>query len=163
LISPISQSVYPRVCAMMSEAPEKAFQFIQRLLLYQGTGTFLLSLTLFLLSNTATAVLLGPKFHDAAETLRILSFLPFVIGLSNVFGIQTMLPLGMRSAFRNLLIGSGLVNLVLLVPLAHYYSANGAASSVLITECIVTLAMAVVLQRKQIPIFLAKGPANVPL
>ena len=67
--------------------------------------------------------------------------LPLVIGLSNVFGVQTMLTFGMNKEFNRIVSSSAALNLLLTVPLAMFYGAAGAAAAVLLTETFVTVAM----------------------
>jgi PST family polysaccharide transporter len=153
LITPLSQASYPRVCALMASSPPKAYAFIHRLLLGQGTITLAISLALTIFAGPLVALVLGAKYLGAIPTLRLLAFLPFAIGLSNVFGIQTLLPLGMQRSFRNIVTGSGILNVALLVPLSFVWADKGAAAAVLITEIVVTLAMALVLVWRQVPIF----------
>ncbi|MGD0190498.1 MAG: flippase [Rhizomicrobium sp.] len=153
LITPLSQAAYPRVCSLMAQSPPKAFAFIHRLLLGQGAATLVISLLLALFAGPIVALALGARYLGAIPTLRLLAFLPFAIGLSNVFGIQTLLPLGMQRSFRNIVTGSGILNLALLVPLSVAWADKGAAAAMLITEIVVTLAMALVLVRRRIPIF----------
>jgi O-antigen/teichoic acid export membrane protein len=76
-----------------------------------------------------------------------------VIGLSNVFGIQTMLPLGMHRTFSRILMIAGAMNVLLVFALSSLLAATGTAISVLATELFVTGAMATVLVRRKVPIF----------
>jgi PST family polysaccharide transporter len=85
--------------------------------------------------------------------MRWIAFLPFIIGVSNVLGLQTMIPFGYDKLFSRILIISGLINVALGIPLIRAYQASGAGMSVLATEIFVTLTMTVVLIRKGINIF----------
>jgi O-antigen/teichoic acid export membrane protein len=153
LINPMSQTFYPRICSLITDEPQRAYRLIHRALLSQGGLTLAISLGLLVFAGPIVRLGLGPKFIGAVDTLRLLAFLPFAIGVSNVFGIQTMLPLGMRRPFRNIVIGSGVLNLILLVPLVYWFADRGAAASVLVTEYAVTIAMALLIVRHRIPIF----------
>lgn len=153
LISPVSQAVYPRVNALMQQDRHAAFQMIRRLLWGQGGVTLLLSLLLMGFAPLIIALAYGVGHQDTVTVLRWLAPLPFVIGLSNVLGIQTMLTLGMEQLFSRILLASGLCSLILIVPLSLYHGATGAATAVLITECLVTCTMSWVLYSRQIPLF----------
>jgi PST family polysaccharide transporter len=83
----------------------------------------------------------------------VLSVLPVVIGLSNIFGIQTLLVHGYKKEFSKILLLSGLVSLFTLLPLCYLFSSIGAAFSVVITEFIVTVLMLKEVLNKKIPLF----------
>lgn len=153
LISPLGNAVYPRVSALMAVDHASAFQLIRRLLLVQGGATFMISVGLFILAPWVVHIAMGSGYERSVDVLRIMAFLPFIIGLSNVFGIQTMLTLGMKRLFSRILIGSGILNLLMLIPLSWSMGSQGAGIAVLITETAVTVVMAVLLFKKKIPVF----------
>jgi len=95
---------------------------------------------------------MGAAYQDAAIILRWLSAIPFIVGISNVLGVQTMLPLGMTRQFTRILLMAGLINLALLGILAAKLGAVGAAIAVLCTEILVVLAMAMELRSRRVPI-----------
>jgi O-antigen/teichoic acid export membrane protein len=71
-----------------------------------------------------------------------------------------MLPLGMKKKFSEILLGSGVFNVALLVPLSLRFGAQGAAMSILATEALVTGCMALYLMQKRVPIFLARASTD---
>jgi O-antigen/teichoic acid export membrane protein len=64
-----------------------------------------------------------------------------MVGLSNVLGIQIMLPFGMQQSFMRIIVVSGLFNLAAIVPLSYCYGATGASISILLAEIMVTTLM----------------------
>ena len=153
LVNPLSQSFYPRVSRLMQESHEEAFKLLRRLLRLQGGYAFMISLVIFCFAPYITHLLYGQAYETTTDVLRWLSPLPFVIALSNVFGIQTMLPLGMNRTFSHIVLAAGALNVVALYVLASWFGAVGAAEAVLFAEVAVTVTMAVVLHGKDIPIF----------
>lgn len=158
LITPLSNAVYPRVSALMAQSPQAGLALVRKVLLIQGGLTFGLSCSLWLLAPWAVRLIMGPQFDAAVSVLRVMAPLPFLIGLSNVFGIQTMLPLGLKRPFSRIVMASGLINITLMLALAPRWGAEGAAATVLITEGIVTLAMALVLRKANIRLFITPNP-----
>lgn len=111
---------------------QTSFNFIVDLAMPIGVGMFLLAPELL-------QVFSGKAFSGAETAMRMLSFLPLFIGLSNLFGMQILSASGndvlvLKSVFVGMIIHV-LLNL-LLVPI---YAHNGAALSILITEVLVTL------------------------
>lgn len=147
LITPVSQAVYPHIASLTTRSQEAALTFIRKLLRVQGAATFALSLALLALAAPLTHLLLGSRFHESIPLIQWMAALPFVIGLSNVFGIQTMLNFDMKQSFSRIVVVSGLINVALIIPLALWLGAQGAAISVLATEIIVTILMAYALAR----------------
>jgi PST family polysaccharide transporter len=88
-----------------------------------------------------SALLLGPKFAQSIIVMRVLAPIIFLVALSNVLGIQLMLPLGEDRAFTLILFGAGLLNIILAIVLAPPFEAVGMAVAVLISEFFVTVAM----------------------
>ncbi len=79
--------------------------------------------------------------------IQILSFLPLIVGLSNIFGIQTMLNFGLKETFTKILIMAGILNISLAVALVTSLQHIGVALSALVTETFVTTYMFFILQR----------------
>lgn len=144
----LSNAVYPRVAALMSTDRSAALQLVRRLMLVQGAATFVGGSVLWLAAPHIVELLMGPAFEQSVAVLRWMAFVPFIVSLSNVFGIQLMLPLGMTGAFSRILMGSAMLNLVVFVPLVLHWGATGAAMAMLLTETAVTLAMALHLRRR---------------
>lgn len=153
LIVPVSQAMYPRINAVMSTDKEKAFRMIHLLLYVQGAVTFLISLSMALLSPYIITWVYGYKYLSSIPIFTILSCLPFIVGLSNVMGIQTLLVMGYRKIFSNVLVLSGVFNLIIIYPLILYFNEIGAAISVVSTEIVVVILMTLMINIKKIPIF----------
>ena len=137
--SVLSQTAFPYVNSLAKESYEKFILFIKRLLKLEFAIGFSISIMLFIISYQLTDLLLGEKFVQSGELLRIISVLPLLGSLNNVFGIQIMLPLGYDKAFNKIISFSALLHIILLIILVPEYFAIGAAVSAVITEFIVTL------------------------
>lgn len=148
LLSPLSQALFPRLSHLVNTDGAAAFQLIRR----SATAVMLIggsaSGVLWVLADWLVALLGGPEFQPAATVLRLLAPLPIVIGLSNLFGVQMMLPKGMSSAFNAILVAAAATSLALIWPMAHHLGAPGAAATILLVELMVTSCMAAMLWRK---------------
>ncbi len=142
LLSPFSQTFFPHISHLATRSREQARATIRRILHLMASGSFLLSLTLLLAARPLVTVLLGTQYGASVAILRWMAFLPFVIALSNVFGIMTMIPFHLHQSFNRILTLSAVFNLILIVPLVTGFGASGAGMAMLTTECFVTLAMA---------------------
>lgn len=149
-LGPVSQSVYPHIAGLGAGSRAAALGFIRKLLRVQGLATFAASALLFAAAGPIVRVVFGGQYEPSVVLIRWMAWLPFIIGLSNVFGIQTMLNFDMKRSFTRILIAWGLWNLALIVPLTLWRGAEGTAMSILITEIGVTVTMAAALARKGI-------------
>ena len=152
LLGPISQTVYPYISKLVNESKEKGIKFIKKVTLIVGGFSFVLSLFIFVFANLIVNIVLGSKFSESVYVLRILAFLPFIIGLSNIFGIQTMLTFNYKKAFSKILIAASIMNITLAFILVPLYKDIGISFAVLISESFVTLSMFIYLQHKGIKI-----------
>ena len=108
----------------------------------------IISISIFVSAPWAVKILYGQQFMQTADVLRWMAFVPFVASLTNIFGVQIMLPLGMKKQFSWILLSSGLLNVAMLAILATLFSAPGAAAAVLVTESAVAVTMAYTLYSK---------------
>ncbi|PWH19824.1 MAG: flippase [Anaerolineae bacterium] len=141
LLSPISQAAYPRFSKLAAESKEKALIWGRRMLLLMGSAGFAISLGILVGVNIIVSVLLGSEFGPSVTVMRILAFLPFLIALSNVLGIQLMIPFGKDRTFTLILFGAGVLNVCLAVLLTPKWHEKGMAVAVLLSEIFVTLTM----------------------
>lgn len=141
ILAPLSQAAYPRFSKLAVESKEEAIFWGRRMLLLMGGTGFGLSVVIFLTAPLIVGLLLGPQYRPSIMAMKIISFLPFLVALSNVLGIQIMVPFGMERGFTLILFAAGLLNVSLAVLLVPRWQAAGMAFSVLISEIFVTLAM----------------------
>lgn len=157
VVGPLTGALYPRINSLLSDQPDRAIRLVKLLLIVQGAITFVFFIGLLVSAPYLVLLFLGPEYSDAVPALRWLSGTVFLVGLNNVLGIQIMLPFGMQQSFMRILVGSGLFNLITIVPLSYYFGATGASISILLTEFIVTTVMGLVVWRAGI--FSDKGKA----
>ncbi len=152
ILSPIFQSVYPHVSHLVIHSPREAAVFISRLFWFICSGSFIVSAVLFTGSERIIEILFGRGFDTTAVIFKWMAFLPFVISISNVLGIQTLLTFGHHQAFSRNLIAAGMLNVLLIVPLVVALRGVGAAIAVLTTEIAVAVLMFVSVRRRGIRI-----------
>lgn len=150
VMSPISQAIYPYISKLVEQDRYVAIRFIKKMTVLLGGGNLVLSLIILLFAQHIVHLLLGMEFEQSIFMLRILAMLPFIISLSNVFGIQTMMPFGMQKQFSHILIASALLNTCIVFPLIYFFSGSGVCLAMLVTECFVTGSMWITLKKYKI-------------
>lgn len=146
LYQPVSQAIYPLIGKKIHEDKQAGLAFIQKTTWIVGTGMFLISVLLFLLAEWIVNLLLGEQYKQTVVYLQIMAFLPFIIALSNIFGIQTMLNLGYKIAFSRILVAAAILGVGLSFVLVPLYEGLGTAITLLVVELFVTVVMFIYLK-----------------
>ncbi|WP_038055490.1 flippase [Thermus amyloliquefaciens] len=141
LLSPVSQALYPRLSHLAQNAPLEAARLARMGLAGMGLGGVALGLGVWALAPFWVRLFLGEGYEEAVLPLQILALIVPLIALSNVLGIQWMLPLGLDRPFNVIIVGAGLANLALAVVLAPRLAHVGMALAVVVSELLVTLGM----------------------
>ncbi len=138
LLTPINQALYPRLSHLIHKSRDNAHTLIKISVGVMGLGGVLLGITIFIFAPTIVDTLLGDGYGQTVPALRILSFLPPLIALSNALGIQWMLSLGLDKPFSVIVLCAGLLNIALAILLIPHYAHLGMAWAVVISELFVT-------------------------
>jgi PST family polysaccharide transporter len=146
-LDPISQAIYPRITHLVATDQKRAARIARVGLLAIGGLGLALGLLVMAFAPIAVRILLGARYEAAIPVLRVLALLIPLTALSNVIGVQWMLPLGMDRAFNNVIVSAGILNVILAVFLAPRAGAVGMAISVVGAEAFVAIAMWWVLKR----------------
>ena len=153
MLQPLRATTYPHITYLMHNARDEAFVFLRKLIVVQGALVLAMSATIYVFAPIAVRVLYGTTFAPTVGVLRCLALVPFMACMTDLFGIQTMLPLGMKRVFSTILISSGLLNVTILPLLASLFAERGAAISVLIVETAVAVVLLYVLCRERVGLF----------
>lgn len=154
IMGPIAQAIFPRMSHLVTTDKSAAFSLIKiSVALTMAVGGSA-SLSLWFFADMLVLLLGGQDFAEAAIILRWLAPLPLVIGLSNIFGVQVMVPKMIIKPFNFIILSAALIGSTLIWPMTIWYGAIGAAQTILIIELFVTAAMAIFLWNKG---YLAKG------
>jgi PST family polysaccharide transporter len=156
LLGPISQTIYPYISKKVKENKKEGIKFIRKITFYIGIFSCILSFLLFIFAPEIIHLVAGTKYEKSILVLRIISFLPFIIALSNIFGIQTMLNFDRKKAFSKILISGSILNIILSLILVPLFQEIGSAISVLTVELYITFTMFIYLQTNGINIVKGK-------
>ncbi|AIO46033.1 MULTISPECIES: oligosaccharide flippase family protein [Burkholderia] len=156
MLQPLRATTYPHITYLMHNARDEAFAFLRKLIVVQGALVLAMSATIYEFAPLAVRILYGTTFEPTVAVLRCLALVPFMACMTDLFGVQTMLPLGMKRVFSTILISSGLLNVTILPPLASLFAERGAAIAVLMVETTVAVVLMYVLFRERV------GLINMP-
>jgi PST family polysaccharide transporter len=160
LVGPITQAVFPYISSLVVGSSEAALAFIARSLKWMSGLALLPAIAIFVLARPIAVLCFGHAAEGAIPVMRWIALLPFLVAVTSVFGVLTMLTFGLDKQFSRILIAAGILNLMIGIPLISRFAAQGAGASVLVTEAFVTVTMGLILRLHGINIRLwEKAPA----
>lgn len=148
LLTPLSHALFPRISHLVKSNSYSAYVLIRSGALATGIVAGSASAFLWGLSEWLIVLLGGKHFLPAAEVLRWMALLPLIIGMSNILGVQIMLPKGLTRQFNVTLFSAAAIGLFLVGPMSYYFGAVGAAQTILVTEIWVAAIMGALLWRQ---------------
>ena len=148
LLTPVSQAIFPRMSWLFQHDPTSARSLLGKSAMSMGILSVFAGVILWFGAEYWMTILGGRDFGRGAAVLRWLAFVPCIVAMSNLMGLQIMLPSGMNRQFTLILGISSLMCLIFLYPIINHSGAEGAAQLVLLVECVVTASMAIYLWRK---------------
>ncbi|MBI1910228.1 MAG: oligosaccharide flippase family protein [Deltaproteobacteria bacterium] len=161
LLSPISQIFFTRLSHLVSIASEKASKMSHYGMLLMGSSGLLMGAFLFLAAPVIIPIALGKQFGPAVQVLQILALLPPLTALSDVMGIQWMIPLHLENVFNKIILSAGLLNLALVVILTPRFAHLGMAWAVVISELMVTSSLALYFKKRGFNPFSLASPIKI--
>ncbi len=147
------RTIFPHLSSEFKRSKEAAIVFLRKYILVVGSVTLLSCVLLFIFTEDIISIILGNNYYNSVILLKIISFLPIIIFLSNVSGIQIMVNLGYKKEFSKIILFAGIFNIFLSFIIVPYYLSLGTAFIVVITELIVTIQMIRFLKKKDINVF----------
>lgn len=154
---PISMALYPYIGKAFSVSKENGINLIKKIIPIIFYITLFTSLSVLILAPFLIRLVYGHQFDASVPALQIISFLPLIIGVSNVFGVQLMLNLGLDKMFFKSTFVASIIGVLLNIYMCKYYGYIGTAWNCVIVECIVTLLMFIALKRADINVIEMKN------
>jgi len=140
LVTSIGAVMLPRCSNLISTNQINEFIELIRKALYLVIGFSLpCMIGLIFLSSPLISIFCGQAFISADIVLALTAPVIFIIGVSNIIGIQVLYPLGKENLVILSTIGGALTNLIINFLLIPKLSYTGASISTLVAESIVTI------------------------
>ncbi|RAP48983.1 MAG: transporter [Methanosphaera sp. rholeuAM74] len=152
LLNPISQALYPFISRSVNNDKKTSITFIRKITKIMAVLGLIMSVGLFVFAKPIILILFGESYARSVLVLQVLSAIPFMVSLSTVFGIETMLTFNYKRAFTTIVMLGGILDIVLGSILIILLNEVGISLSFVITETFITVAMFLFLQRKGIKI-----------
>lgn len=138
VITSMGNVMFPRVANLFASGERKK---LQKALANSYDFAFILAAPMIVgievISNRFSIIFWGNQFAKAGSLMQILCFIILFVGLSNVTGLQFLVPTGHEKAFTVSIIIGAATNVVLNIILISRYGTYGACISSVIAESIV--------------------------
>jgi PST family polysaccharide transporter len=149
LMTPFTQALYPRMIHLAANDREKAADAIRKGLIFFAIMGVVTAGVLIAAAPLVIRLLLGPSYRPAIAVLRVASLVIPSAAVTNILGLQWMLPFGMDRAFNRIVVSAGVINVILAVVLSRTFGPIGTASSVVVAQAFVAGSMYVTLLRSR--------------
>jgi len=163
LLGPVTQALYPHVSGLAARSQEIALNFIRKSLAWIALLSLIPSAALLLLAYPIATLLFANAAEGSLTPLRWMAMLPFILSVSSVLAIQTMIPFGMEKQLSRIYMIAGIASLAVSLPLIHRFGASGGAATVFFVEAAIVLAMWTVLRQHRIRLWLTDTDLAIPL
>lgn len=147
---PIVTTIFPHTGIKFSESKEKGIEEVRKILPIIFYLTFIFSFLLFCLSNYVIILLYGSAFTPSIKVLKILSFIPVLVTLGNLMGVQIMVNMRLDKLFFSITAIGAILGFTINYMFSKNFGYIGTAWSFLIIEIIITLMMFISLMCKKI-------------
>lgn len=141
LMTPVVQSIFPRISYLFSVKNDEVYILIRKSIAICGCLALVVSSLMLIFSANIIELVIGNNYKTSIVVLEILSIVVFISVINNFLGVQILLPLGYKKEFSRIVLISGLLSMLVMIPLSYLYSEIGAAVSILFAEVIVLLSL----------------------
>jgi PST family polysaccharide transporter len=147
MLGPITQAIYPHVSTLAAQSREIAIAFLRKSLAWIGLLSFVPSIALLVFAAPIAHLLFARAAEGTIAPLRWMAMLPFIIAVSGVLAIQTMIPFGMERQLSRIYVIAAVGSLCFSLPLIYIFGAAGGAAGVFVIETCIVSAMWLMLKR----------------
>ncbi|WP_207532059.1 flippase [Desertivirga arenae] len=147
---PLRLSLFPFIGESFGRSQTEGVAKVKQITPFITIFTTLAGIAIWILAPWLIELLYGSEFRQATIVLRILCFVPMILALGDLFGIQTMINLKMDKAFFRITLLGSVIGLALNYSLSKQMGAEGTSWAWLLTEIFITAAMWVYLHFKEI-------------
>lgn len=151
---PLAQALFPYIGAAFGESNKRGIAAVQSVSPLIIIFTLFITLVLLVAGPFVLIWFYGNSFLPSVPVFRILSFVPLITIMSNVFGIQIMLNLGMDKPFFYITAVGAVIGSVLNILMVKTIGYTGAAWNWIIVEIYINVTLYIFIRKKGIQPFL---------
>ncbi len=142
LLEPLTQALFPRLSHLYRKDRRAAQHLVEQTAAIIVALAGLTSLALWVAADWIIELLGGGEFGPASAVLRWLAVVPLMMAVSNILGVQIMIPNGLNRAFSRIVGLAAGFGILIILPLVYWKDAQGAAAATLLVELSAAVTMA---------------------
>lgn len=153
LFMPINHSLFPFIATAFGRDRDEGLEMIRKVLPVSLLFSFFYCFGILLFSPLIVTLTLGNAYQPSVLLLQILSFVPMIINLSVMMGVQGMMNLNMDKKFLQITIKGALLGLPLNLLMCKFFGSMGSAVTYITTEVFVCFLFALALKQASVNLF----------
>lgn len=138
------QSTYPNICKQVLKGHRFVIEFFRSFFVLFAAGIIMLCLLIFLFAEPITVFFAGAAVQEIIRTIRWLIVVPLIVCL-NLPAFQTLLAYNYQKSYMVIFIAGSILNILLNIILARYFSVSGTVAAIIITELFITVGLHTIL------------------
>lgn len=138
---PIVSALFPYFSKKIIEDKIQSYKQINRIAKLGSAAYFIICGIVFIFAPLIAEIMFGSKVEEISTVIRIMVFIPVFVFANNLYGTQFLLNLGRDKKFTINLLFAAIFNVLMVVPLTHYFEVYGTGVSVLLTEVLLYILM----------------------
>jgi len=147
---PLSQALFPFIGVAFGQGVQKGIETVRKIVPLVVVITLFTGICILVLGPAVVVWFYGKQFAPSVKVFQVLSCIPLLVALSNLFGIQVMLNLKMDKAFFKVTAIGAVTGLIFNVVMIHYAGYVGTAWNWVLVELFITAALYFVLRKNKI-------------
>jgi len=148
LQSPFVNTIFPWASKELKINPINTIYKLKRTRNLGSIIYFVVLTMIGLLSKWLIPFIFGGTFKQSIYPFIIMLYVPLIVYIANIYGNQILINLGKNNLYSIALISTGILNLILIIPLVVFLKENGAAISRLVSETFLTFTMYILTKRE---------------
>jgi O-antigen/teichoic acid export membrane protein len=150
LLTPISQSLYPRMSRLAVADPIRAKNNARLLIKIQCGSMAVIALFIMAFSDWIVQIIAGPEYPGSSDVLRILCLSTVISAANNVLSLQVLFPFGFQKYTSIVSIIATVFNLSVVFILVNLFSFYGAALGSFLTELFIFILYVAIITKMKI-------------
>lgn len=146
-VTPVAQAVFPRASLLFVQDRAQAWRLLKRIAWVLLPAIACASLLVAVFAPVIVKLLGGDTYSGVVDVLRILALVPVLVAIATLLAQTIMVNVGLTNQLSRIYLVVGLLNLVLLPILIHFYDARGAALALVTAEALGPLLMAMAVRK----------------
>ncbi|MDN5317041.1 MAG: hypothetical protein PWR08_1165 [Thermoanaerobacterium sp.] len=146
--SPLVNAIFPWVSKEIKIDPINTISKLNKIRNLGSVIYFVILTITGLLSIWLIPFIFGNAFKQSIYPFLIMLYIPLIAFIANIYGNQILINLGKNKLYSMVLISTGIINLILIIPLVIFFNENGAAISRLVSETFITFMMYILAKRE---------------